>query len=383
MGAAGAGAASGPGGERPDSSGLLEEGVAPWTGAGEAGAEGETEPVAGAPAGGSALSGTAATASATPVPLLPLPAARGGTEGAGTRSGAGAAVGESTEASGLLGGSSAVWSPDDDAETAVPPAPAAPAQPDPTGVLTGVPTPSAAWSPRGTTTGREAAEGTVRREAAEGVSGGTTGVPAASAAQAPAEAATDQEAAETVAGSGAVVAVPLPDLPDDRVPVPVQSEAAEDTSTWDVAAAGFGMLMLAFAGQGSADGEHQESTTGYATAAPAVWDTEATSTVRAAERTVDPGTAPFAEPELTTWRPAARAATPAQSPAAQGIASDVEIRCGNGAGELPDEPEAEGAGPGADGAQEDDDADDKGMVDLLTQDASTWGTRPVVPDSIG
>ncbi|GGS99452.1 WXG100 family type VII secretion target [Streptomyces cinerochromogenes] len=357
-GAAGAGAANTSGGERPDTSGLLDAGTTPWTGAGEAGAE--TGPVAGAPAGGSGLSGTAGTASAMPVPVLPLPvmpAARRGTEDA--RSGSGQDEGGPTTSSALLGGSSAVWSPDGEAETEAPSAPAAPAQESPDTPAQGFP----AVVPTGATAPSVAqAAVTAQRAAAAG---------------------TGPEGAEAVPGEPAI-AVPLPDLPDDRVPVPARSEAADDTSAWDVAAAGFGMLMLAFAGQGSgAVDEHGQSTTGYATAAPAVWEAEGTGTVRAAERTVDPGTAPFAEPELTTWRPAARAGTTAQGAAAVHLDPD-EIRCGNGAGEPPEEPEAGETGrTAADGEQEDDDAEDKGMVDLLTQDASTWGARPVVPDSLG
>ncbi|MEU2226795.1 hypothetical protein [Streptomyces sp. NPDC018347] len=358
MGAQGAGAGNGSSGERSDSSGLLEQAAAPWTGAGEVGAEDGTAPVAGAPTGGSALSGTAAAVPAMPVPVLPLPTGRGGAQGG--RTGAGGAAGEGTGSSELLGGSRAVWSSEDVTGAATPPASAAPAHP--AAVPTGVPAHTAAQAPAETGAGQEATESATAQWATEST--------------------TVQGAAEAAPGEE-VVAVPLPDLPDDRVPVPTRTGAAEDTSTWDVAAAGFGMLMVAFAGQGSADAEHPGSTSGYATAAPAVWEAEGTSTARAAERTVDPGTASFAEPELTTWRPAARGTTAVQGPAAASLDPDIEIRCGNGEGELPEEPEAEAAGTGADGEQEEEDADDKGMVNLLTQDASTWGTRPVVPDSIG
>ncbi|WP_158727301.1 hypothetical protein [Streptomyces sp. NRRL S-31] len=381
MGAQGAGAGNGSSGERSDSSGLLEQATAPWTGAGEVGAEEGTAPVAGAPTGGSTLSGAATAAPAMPVPVLPLPLAPTGRGGAqGGRTGAGGAGGEGTASSELLGGSRAVWSSEDVTGAAAPPASAAPAPAHPAAVPTGGPAHTAAQAPAETGAGQEATESATAQWATESA---TAQWAAESATvQWATESATAQWAAETVPGEE-VVAVPLPDLPDDRVPVPARTEAAEDTSTWDVAAAGFGMLMVAFAGQGTADAEHPESTSGYATAAPAVWEAEGTSTARAAERTVDPGTASFAEPELTTWRPAARGATAVQGPAAASLDPDVEIRCGNGAGELPEEPEAEATGTGADGEQEEDDADDKGMVNLLTQDASTWGTRPVVPDSIG
>jgi hypothetical protein len=219
-----------------------------------------------------------------------------------------------------------------------------------------------------------------------------TGLPASGAAPAPAtpnEAAvaesttTEEAAAESAPFGEPAVAAPLPDLPDDRVPVLAHTEGTDDTSTWDVAAAGFGTLMLAFAGQGAADGAHEESTSRYAVAAPAVWDAGAGSAVRMAERTVDPVTASFAEPELTTWRPAARAAATGPGGAAPGVTPDAEIRCGNGNSDVPEEPEPAGTGPtGADG-EEEDDADETGVVDLLTQDASTWGTRSAAPDSIG
>ncbi|MFB7781058.1 hypothetical protein ACFCZ7_30630, partial [Streptomyces bauhiniae] len=362
MGAQGAGAANGASGERSDSSGLLEEATTPWTGAGEVGAEAGTAPVAGTPTGGAALSGTAATGPAMPVPVLPLPlasASRGGAEGG--RPGAGRASDDTTASSEILGGSRAIWSSDDTTGTETPPVHAPSASARPAAVSAGVPAPSAVQTPGETGAGKEEAEATTTRAVTESAT---------------------QRGATNVVPDEAVVAVPLPELPDDRVPVPARSEAGEDTSTWDVAGAGFGMLMAAFASQGATGDGNQESTSGYATAAPAVWEAEGTSTVRAAERTVDPNTASFAEPELTTWRPAARSAATPQVPAAASLDPDVQIRCGNGEGEVPDEPEAEVTGTGADSEREEDE-EDKGMVDLLTQNASTWGTRPVVPDSIG
>ncbi|MET8948854.1 hypothetical protein ABZX30_36410 [Streptomyces sp. NPDC004542] len=375
-GAAGAGSAGGAGGERPDSSGLLEEATAPWTGEDADGAQEGAVPVAGAPSGGSALSGLPATASAGFVPVLPLPAAptarTGRTGSDGAPAGGGNTEGEVTASSALLGGSAAVWSPGAE-ETATAPAEATAASPE---------------------SAHEGAPAGDRGAPAQALSGTPTGVPGPGsphARVAPREVSAAQSLAdwqaETAPSAEPAVAAPLPEPPDDRVPVLAESVDTDDATTWDVAAAGFGTLMLAFAGQGAADGEHPQSTSRYAVAEPAVWEAEGGSAVRMAERTVDPGSASSADPELTTWRPAARPTAAAGAGvgagAASGIAPDEEIRCGAGAGEVPDEPEPEGTGSAADDEQEDDEGGDEGALGLLTQDVSTWGTRPVVPDSIG
>ncbi|WP_345624747.1 hypothetical protein [Streptomyces ziwulingensis] len=319
------------------------------------------------------------------------------TAGAGAGSGRGE-DGHRPDSSGLLGGTSAAWAPhpsEDPLEELAPGAAAGGAalqgsaatnaathpgeRAGETGAA-GLPAPDATVAAPvlpGLTPGTATAPGTGRGTQSRGTqatagTGAGTGTGAAQAEAAP-------------SGSGDVHMVPAP-LPDDRVPVVVQQEDTDDVSAWDLAAAGFTPLLLSLAGRGATAGAGGEAATSrYTVADPAIWNADETDAARQAERAVAPARGASASdegPELATWRPAQRAVAPAAGIA---FAGTGEVRSGDG-GDLGDEPQPAGPDPEASGDDPDEeDTEENGAVELLRQDASTWGGRsaPVVPDSLG
>ncbi|WP_327179405.1 WXG100 family type VII secretion target [Streptomyces sp. NBC_01335] len=439
----GAGAAgAGSGAERPDAAGLLGgAGVVPWT---EEGAPGAMEelPVAGAPSGGAGLTGPgvsasategASTAAATGAPLMPMmPGAS--PAGAATR---GNAEDERPDSAGLLGGPATSWLPHpsertgeaasvgaaaggavlhgltepgahaptdataDGGSPAGAPAPA-PGAPAPTGAADGGPeawgaagglpmlpgVPLGALGSMGGSAGTSATPGTGR---------GGHGRPASAGAAAPAVAATDSSGGEPVAPAhlpdDLLATAPLPDdllapapLPDDRIAVVTPEGDTDDVSAWDVAAAGFSPLLLALAGRGAAaDGGDEGGTSRYTVADPAMWDAEGSAAQRA-EHAVAP--APDASatgddgPELTTWRPSQRPAPASGTVQFAGAGEPPRSGDGGDPGDRPAEPDKDPEGSGEDPEEEEN--EEAGAVQLLRQDASTWGNRPqVIPDSLG
>ncbi|MFF7361482.1 hypothetical protein [Streptomyces sp. NPDC008125] len=428
VGAGAAGAASGA--ERPDAAGLLGgEGVVPWA---EQGAQGTTEdlPVAGAPSGGAGLTGPgvsasategASTAAATGVPMMPMmPGAS--SAGAATR---GNAESERPDSAGLLGGPATSWLPHpsertdeaasagaaaggavlhgltepgtrvptaataDDGSAAGAPAPAPGA---PTGAADGGPE---AWGPAGgmpmiagVPLGAPGINsGSASTSATPGAGRGGQGRPASAGAAATAVTATG------ISGEEPVAPAHLPDdllapapLPDDRIAVVTPEGDTDDVSAWDVAAAGFSPLLLALAGRGAAaDAGDEVGASRYTVADPAMWDAEG-SAAQLAEHAVAP--APDASatgddgPELTTWRPSQRPAPASGTVQLAGAGEPPRSGDGGDPGDRPAEPDKGPEGSGEDPEEEEN--EETGAVQLLRQDASTWGNRPqVIPDSLG
>jgi hypothetical protein len=145
--------------------------------------------------------------------------------------------------------------------------------------------------------------------------------------------------------------------------------------------------MPSLAGRSAAaDGGEEAGTSRYTVADPAIWDAEEGTAARLAERTVDPSsgasTAEADGPELTTWRPAQRTA---QAPQNVAFAGAEEIRCGNGDGDPGDQPDPAGTVPEeSEGDPDEENTEEKGAVQLLKQDASTWTAHSrAMPDSLG
>ncbi|MCX5401202.1 WXG100 family type VII secretion target [Streptomyces sp. NBC_00102] len=443
----GAGAAgAGSGAERPDAAGLLGgAGVVPWTEEGAPGTAGEL-PAAGAPSGGAGLTGPgvaastaegASTAAETGTPLMPMmPGAH--TAGAGTR---GNTEGERPDSAGLLGGPATSWLPHPSEHTgeaasagaaaggavlnglteqgttpppaatadavssagAPAPAPGAPAPsagadggPEEWGAAGGTPLiPGVPLSVPGT------AGGPGTPSAAPGSGRGGQGRPApAGAATAEAGDAGEESAAPAPLPDDLLAVTPLPEdllttaplpdgllapapLPEDRIAVVAPEGDTDDVSAWDVAAAGFSPLLLALAGRGAAaDGGDDVGTSRYTVADPAVWDAEG-SAVQLAEHAVAPAapTTGHDGPELTTWRPSQRPAPAAGTVQFAGAGEPPRSGDGGDPGDQPTESDKDPDGSAEDPEEEN---EETGAVQLLRQDASTWGTRPqVIPDSLG
>ncbi|MFD6529916.1 hypothetical protein [Streptomyces sp. NPDC060184] len=447
-GAAAGAAGAGSGAERPDAAGLLGgEGVVPWTEEGVPGTAGEL-PAAGAPSGGAGLTGPGvaaptaegpSTAAETGTPLMPMmPGAP--IAGAGTR---GTTEGERPDSAGLLGGPGASWLPHppehtgevasggaatggavlhglteqgtpappaataDDVTSAGAPAPA-PGAPAPAagadggpgeggaaggtplipGVPLGVPgaaggpgAPSAAPGPGRGGQGRPAPAGTAAAEA--GGAGEESAAPAPLPGDLLAVTPLPEDLLSTAPLPGDLLAPAPP--PEDRIAVVVPEGDTDDVSAWDVAAAGFSPLLLALAGRGAAaDSGDDVGTSRYTVADPAVWDAGG-SAAQLAEHTVAPAPdAPatgYEGPELTTWRPAQRPAPAAGTVPFAGAGEPP--RSGDG-GDPGDRPAESDKGPEGSAEDPEEENEESGAVQLLRQDASTWGTRPqVIPDSLG
>ncbi|MFF8880693.1 hypothetical protein, partial [Streptomyces flaveolus] len=394
-----AGAGVGP--ERPDAAGLLGgEGAVPWTEEVESGTS-EVLPVAGAPAGGLGLSGPE-TEGIGGMPMMPM------MPGTGAANAAGAGVGpERPDAAGLLGGEGAVpWTEEVEPGTSeVLPVAGAPAgglglnEPDAEGVapsetgwappvLPGLPTPA---------TGAGRASNHARNERPDSAALLDDSTPwwAHRAPQTEPIADTQGESATVSSTDLETSAAPTSQLPeqgeevfaafdvppDDRVPVMPLDEEDEDVSAWD-AAAGVAPLLLALASRESRTAEGEEvAASRYTVADPSIWNGEEGTAAGAGGHTAVSSSADSGDPVLATWRPAQRPA-PAASGAPVGGAPEMEYRSGDAGPDAEAEPVA--SGPGDPAGEPDEEGEDTDVLDLLRQDASTWGTRPdVMPDSLG
>ncbi|MFD9391138.1 hypothetical protein ACFWBB_10515, partial [Streptomyces sp. NPDC060000] len=358
------------------------EGVVPWVEEALPGASEEALPVAGAPSGGVGLTGAGAVlpdaegaspsaesgagGAWAPVPMMPGTGSSGA--GAGTASGDGR---ERPDSSGLLD-AAASWVPQMSVDTGEELGSAAGAVAGGAalyGLTEAGPAPAFA-APVGerSADGASTTPGTDHdRHAGMGPAYATAGEPVVPAAE------------ESPEAPGA--------LPDDRVPVVAQHEDTEDVSAWDLAAAGFAPLLLSLAGRATADESAEEvGSSRYTVTDPAIWDAEEGTAARLAERTVAPypgaSTAYADGPELTTWRPAQRTA---QAPSGVAFVEAEEVRCGNGDGDPGDEPDSATVSPDeSEGDPEEENTEEEGVVQLLRQDTSTWGTRSdAMPDSLG